>query len=85
MSTHSCLGLWQISATRPRKLMQWSHPILVLGCHVGAALDEELCDNHISTNRSRQLMYRCRPILVLGCHIGAMLDKDLGEIHISAA
>jgi len=44
--------------------------IPVLGCRIGAVLDEELCEVNISRTRLRQLMQRSLPILILGCHIG---------------
>jgi hypothetical protein len=61
--------------------MQRSRPVLVLGCRVGASLDEESGQIYM-TPRGRQLKWG-RPVLALGSRIGAVLDEDLGQIHIT--
>ena len=61
--------------------MQRSRPVLVLGCRVGAVLDEE--PGHIHVIPCGCPMQRSRPVLVLGCHVGAMLDQKPGQIYMT--
>ena len=57
--------------------MQWSPPVLVLGCHVGAMLDEEPGQPH--TNRGRPVQ-RSPPGRVMGY---LTLNEEPGQIYIT--
>ena len=59
--------------------MERGRPVLALGCQVGAVLDEEPGQIHL-TLKGRP-MQRGRPVLALGCHVGAVLDEEPGHIH----
>ena len=59
--------------------MQRSHPVIALGWHVGAVLDEEA--GHVLMTPLGHLMQRSRPVIALGCHVGAVLDEEPGQIH----
>ena len=62
--------------------MQRSPAVLVLGCHVGAVLDEEPGQIHITPFRCP--MERSRPVLVLGRRVGAVLDEEPGQIYMTS-
>jgi hypothetical protein len=58
-------------------------PVLVLGCWIGAALNEELRD--IEMTPFGCTMQRSLPVLVLGWRVGAVLDEDPYEIQMIPA
>ena len=59
-----------------RRLMQRSPSELVLGCRVGAVLDEEAGQIHMTT--FGRLMQRGPPVLIPGCCVDAVLDEEAG-------
>ena len=61
--------------------MQQGRPVLILGCHIGAVLDEEL--GHIHMTPFERPKQWSRPMLILCCRVGAVLDKEPGHIHIT--
>jgi len=54
---------------------------VVLGCRVGAVIDEEPCN--IKMTLAGRRMECCRPGLVLGCYVGAVLDEELCDIEMA--
>jgi hypothetical protein len=56
--------------TSKRRKMQQSQPMLVLSCHVGAELDEELCNFRMPMKR--RVVQQSPQVLVLGCDVGAV-------------
>jgi hypothetical protein len=48
----------------------------MMGCHIGAVLDEDIAP-------FGHAMQRSRPVIVLGCRISAMLDEEPGQIHMT--
>jgi hypothetical protein len=61
--------------------MQRSTPVLVLGGHVGAVLDEESCEIHIMIEQ--RVMQPSCPILVPACRIGAVLGEYARDMYMS--
>ena len=61
--------------------MERSRPALVLGCGVGAVLDEDPCN--IEMTVPGRLVEGCQPVLVLGGSVGVSLDEELGKIYMA--
>jgi hypothetical protein len=67
--------------------MQWSIPLLVLGCNIGAMLDdyddEESCKTYMDPVGCT--MEWRRPIISLDCHTSPVLDKARSRCHLGKA
>ena len=59
--------------------MQQSRPVIALGCRVGAMLDEELGQIHM-TPFERPMQRSC-PVISLGCRVGAVCRRPHEELH----
>jgi len=71
--------LCEIHMAIERRHIQRSRPVLVLGFHIGAMLDEEPCE--IQMTVLRRPMERSQPIVVRGFYICAVLYEEPCEIH----
>jgi hypothetical protein len=55
--------------------------MLVLGCRIGAVLNQELCD--LDVTQCRSPVQRSRPIFGLSGRIGTVLDQELCEPDVT--
>ena len=63
----------EIHVTRLRKRMQWSKPLLALGCNIGAMLDQESCKTYMDPVGCTMEWHL--PSISLDCHTSPVLDK----------